>query len=88
MRAQVRPLPTQAELSAILSYDAATGELRADNKSGVKGVCWDAYHQKWAAYISIGARQRKLGRFEEFADAVSAVEAERENLHGEYARAA
>lgn len=61
---------------------------RRDNKSGVKGVCWDAAQKKWRAYISIGVKQRKLGRFDRLADAVAAVDTERAKLHGAYARAA
>lgn len=64
------------------------GSLYRNNRSGVKGVCWDASHKAWRAYIGVNGVQRKLGRFKSINDAASAVAAERERLHGEFARAA
>jgi hypothetical protein len=61
--------------------------LSRNNKSGVKGVCWDAGHKKWKAYISIGGKQSRLGRFASIDEAAVAVNAARTKLHGEFARA-
>lgn len=58
-----------------------------NNKSGVKGVCWDSYHQKWRAYISTNGRQHKLGRFSSLTDAAAVVSQARARMHGDWARA-
>lgn len=62
-------------------------KLAKNNKSGVKGVCWDTSHRKWNAYISIGGKQSRLGRFDVLDDAAAVVNAVRINLHGDFARA-
>jgi hypothetical protein len=61
---------------------------RADNRSGVKGVSWDAQQKKWAANITINRKLRRLGRFSSVAEAAEVVNAERIRLHGEFARLA
>src|SRR5687768_7944839 len=63
-------------------------KIQKNNKSGFKGVCWEASHKAWKAYISHNGTQRKLGRFKDLSSAVEAVRCERERLHGEFARAA
>ena len=60
--------------------------LRKDNKTGVKGICWDAHHKKWCAQISVAGRQRRIGRFDKIDDAREAIIAARKELHGEFAR--
>lgn len=62
-----------------------TGMYR-NNSSGVKGVCWDAAHKKWRAYISINGTQHKLGRFKNIEQAAAVVASERIRLHGAFAR--
>jgi hypothetical protein len=61
--------------------------LSRNNKSGVKGVCWDAGHKKWKAYIGIGGKQSRLGRFASIDEAAAAVNDARTKLHGDFARA-
>lgn len=41
-----------------------------DNKSGVKGVHWDKTGKKWAAKIGVNGKQRHLGSYEDFNEAV------------------
>jgi HNH endonuclease/AP2 domain len=48
---------------------------RKDNTSGVTGVSWDRQHQKWAAIIFTEGRNHRLGRFNDFEQAVAAREA-------------
>ncbi len=36
---------------------------RSDNKSGFRGVCWDAPRKKWKVQIVIDGRNRHKGRF-------------------------
>ncbi len=49
-----------------------------NNTSSVKGVCFDIKAKKWLARIKINNKQKYLGRFDNFDDAVLArYEAER-----------
>lgn len=57
-----------------------------NNKSGVKGVCWDAGHQAWLAYVSSGGKQTRIGRFKSLADAASARREAADLAHGEFVR--
>jgi len=59
---------------------------RKDNKSGVKGVCWDVRRKKWRVVISADGVHYRLGRFSTLAAAAAAIMAERDRLHGEFAR--
>jgi len=46
--------------------------LRNDNKSGITGVSWDNNRGQWEVKISNNGRQRSLGRYRDFSDAVCA----------------
>lgn len=59
-------------------------QLRVDNKSGVTGVSWDANRKKWAANLSCGGVNYRLGRFDSFDEAVAARKAAEEKYFGEY----
>lgn len=63
-------------------------KLRKDNKSGVKGVCWDRGRGKWLAVIGANKRYVKVGRFDSVKEAAAAIEKARLELHGEFARVA
>ncbi len=54
---------------------------RSDNKSGHPGVSWDAYHQKWLAYITIDKNQIRLGKFDTMVGALK-VRLEMEKILG------
>ena len=41
-----------------------TQKLRADNTSGVKGVCFDKRTSRFMAYIKLRGKMRYLGRFD------------------------
>jgi hypothetical protein len=51
------------------------------NTSGCKGVAWYAPRGKWRAYIFCNYRQRHLGLFSTFTDAVAARKAAERQLH-------
>ncbi len=51
------------------------------NTSGVVGVCWDKRHQKWRARIKINGRNKQLGQFSDFNEAVK-VRKDAERQHG------
>lgn len=42
---------------------------------GTAGVTWDAQRQKWFAKITVGYKQKALGRFDRKEDAIAAVDA-------------
>ena len=43
-----------------------------NNKSGIKGVCWDKSRNKWEVYISIHNKKIHLGRYASLEDAIKA----------------
>lgn len=61
-------------------------KMRCDNKSGVKGVHWEADRQMWRGVISVEGKQIKIGRFHDLGAARIAMEEARQKLHGEFAR--
>lgn len=56
------------------------------NKSGVKGVCWEAKRRKWRATVGIGGKLEWIRRFDDLAEAEQQVAEARARLHGEFAR--
>lgn len=56
-----------------------------DNKSGVKGVCWEQKRGRWAAYICVDGRRHGLGRFRTKEDAASAYREAALEFHGKFA---
>jgi hypothetical protein len=59
-------------------------EIRKDNTSGYKGVCWNNYYEKWIAYIDKEKKHYSLGRFDDINDAAAARKEAEEQLFGEY----
>lgn len=59
-------------------------KLFVTNKSGVMGVYWDSYYQKWHAAITLLHKSKHIGYFRDFDDAVRARK-EAEILHGFHA---
>ncbi len=47
------------------SQNLANGRFRSNNKSGYKGVCWDADHGRWRAAIGVRGRSIYLGLFDD-----------------------
>lgn len=44
--------------------------LRKDNTSGIKGVHWNKKDNAWESYITINQKRERLGRFQDFTEAV------------------
>lgn len=61
-------------------------KLSKNNKSGKTGVCWVNREEKWLATITINNKQKFLGYFDNFDDAVKAREEAEEKYFGEYRR--
>lgn len=71
---------------ATASQNQANKGMRADNASGVKGVCWDKSRKMWLAGISINGRQKFLGRFAILEQAAAAYEKAAREQFGQFAR--
>jgi hypothetical protein len=61
-------------------------KLRANNKSGHKGVCWSKQAGAWRATIKADGKQKHLGFFDRLEDAASAYAKAAQKFHGEFAR--
>ncbi len=57
-----------------------------NNKSGFKGVSWNADMRKWEAKINILGRQTRLGMFDAVEAAHAAYREAAEKFHGDFAR--
>jgi hypothetical protein len=66
--------------TAVLNGHNRDPRGNSNNTSGHRGVTWDRQHNKWRATVSINRRRHHIGRFDELADAVAAIEAWR-NQH-------
>ena len=58
----------------------------ANNKSGYKGVSWNANKKKWTAQIKAGGRVRNLGSFLALEDAARTYDLAASRYFGEYAQ--
>ena len=64
--------------------NAYNSKLKADNKSGVKGVSWCNTYNKWV--VQMYADKKKIsGRFHTFEEAVAFAKQKRAELHGAFA---
>ena len=67
------------------SQNKANMRLRADNKSGYKGINFDKQTGKWRARIKFNGKEYSLGRHSNLKDAVRARK-KALTLHGEFAK--
>lgn len=70
---------------ATLSENQHNQGMRADNKSGIKGVSWDSKNKYWRAQIKTNGRLIHIGSFSDLNEARMEMEKVREKLHGNYA---
>jgi len=68
------------------SQNAMNCKNRENNKSGYKGVSWDANHKKWQAKIMLKRKTMWLGYFTDAKDAYKAYCNASKEYHGEYGR--
>lgn len=71
---------------ATAAQNGANVGLRSTNKSGVKGISWDARHKCWYAKITINLKQINLGYFKTLEEATAARRLAEAEHHGDYAR--
>lgn len=62
--------------------------LKANNTSGVKGVCWHRARGKWFAQISCNGKRMGIGYFANIEDAAAAYAKASNELHGQFGRTA
>lgn len=65
--------------------NCANQKIRKDNKSGCRGVHWDAKRQKWNVQITIRGQTKSLGRYDNLAFATHLAEQYRRDAWGEFA---
>lgn len=66
------------------SENGANKRVRSNNTSGRVGVCWDKSRSKWCASICVAGKNISLGKFADFAAAVSARQSAEVKYFGEY----
>ena len=71
--------------AATVVSNAYNQGLASNNKSGVKGVCWDNTKQMWRAMGSVEGKRRNLGYYESLTEASEVVRKFRIEHHGEFA---
>lgn len=67
---------------ATQSQNMANALKQSNNRSGARGVCFDASRQLWLAYIS----KRHIGRFATFEEALHARAEAEKHIHPEFRR--
>lgn len=60
-------------------------QKKRNNKSGVKGVYWEAKDKRWRANIKINQKKKHLGMFKNIEDAASARKQAENKYFGEFA---
>lgn len=68
------------------SENARNSRCSSNNTSGHKGVSWIGRRNKWRVQLVLNKRMAFSGNFDRLEDAVEAIKAAREKLHGEFAR--
>ncbi|MGM8753270.1 HNH endonuclease [Enterobacter chuandaensis] len=70
---------------ATLSENQHNQGMRADNKSGIKGVSWDSKNKYWRAQIKTNGKLVHIGSFSDVDEARMAMEKARNKFHSVYA---
>lgn len=68
------------------SQNMQNADIRTDNKSGFKGVTWDASRGKWSASLMLNYKRVALGRFDSKIEAALAYDRAAEQTFGEFAK--
>lgn len=70
---------------ALNSENLMNCKIYSNNKSGVKGVCWDSKRSKWRVTLTAGKKTTHLGYLESLEDAKELIGLHRKLAHGEFA---
>ena len=66
------------------SQNMRNRKIPSNNTSGVKGVCFDKWSNKWVSRITYHNKNYSLGNFDNKEDAIAARKAAEEKYFGEY----
>ena len=69
---------------ASASQNQMNASKRSDNTSGFTGVGWNKDRCRWVAYIAIDGKQKHLGYFDRFEDAVQTRKEAEDKYFGEF----
>jgi len=69
---------------ATSSENARNRKIFENNKSGVKGVCWNKRINKWGVSCSLNKKQNHLGYFEDIFSAACVAFSARNKMHGSF----
>lgn len=69
-----------------IQMNNANKRLRKDNVSGFKGVSWEAASSRWAAFIKVDRRSRRIGAYLTKEEAALAYDKAAREAFGEFAR--
>ena len=72
--------------AATKSQNMCNSRTPKDNRSGVKGVYWNAHAKKWMARCTVNKKVHYIGVYADIRVAETAVKAFRKKLHGDFAR--
>lgn len=70
--------------TATPNQNTMNSSLRSDNKSGITGIMWNKRNNNWYVQIGINGKNKYLGSFENFEDAVKARKDAEEKYFGEF----
>lgn len=59
-------------------------KIPTNNTSGIKGVSYDSFYQKWNASIRINYKNKNLGYFDSIENAIKARREAEKKYFGEY----
>jgi hypothetical protein len=68
------------------SENTWNSQKQSGNKSGYRGVCWNALHDRFLAQISSHGKHRYIGEFTSAEDAARAYDKVAKEVHGVFAK--
>ena len=72
--------------SASSSQNQHNAKIRADNTSGIKGVCWIKRDKKWRVQLQVNGKKMAFGHYNDIELAELVAQEVRLKLHEEFAR--
>lgn len=80
--------PSNCSLSNLRLCNKSTNSintgLRASNKTGTTGVCWDSRKERWRAYINFNGKRKELGMFRNKDEAIRVRKESEKIYHKEF----
>ena len=70
---------------ATRSQNCANGRISKNNKTGYKGVSWEAGRGKYSSTVRKNGKTIRIGRYTNLIDAAKAYDKKAKELHGDFA---